>query len=461
MTTNGGRVNIREISLEALLLILEQGAFSHLVISNALKKYQYLEKKDRAFFTRLTEGTLERLITLDYVLSCYSNVPVKKMKPVIRIILRMGVYQLLYMDSVPDSAACNEAVRLAERKGFSTLKGFVNGVLRSVAREKNNVLLPEKISLSVRYSMPEWIVEKWKKAYGEKQTEKILAAFLEERKTTIRFNFDRAPKEKIKEMLQKEQVIVEESGVLPYAFLLSGYDYLDNVTAFTEGYISVQDIASMMVAEVSGVTKGNQILDVCAAPGGKSLHLAELLHGTGYVEARDISAYKVGLIEENIARTKLSNIKTKVWDATKLDSIWQGKADIVLADLPCSGLGVMGRKNDIKYKITEENCKELAALQRKILEVVSRYVKPGGHLIYSTCTLNPEENQEQVEWIQQNLPFEAENILPFLPDNFKNSLLEEAEKTAKKGYLTFLPGIYQTDGFFLARLKRKTDGKGY
>ena len=213
MTTNGGRVNIREISLEALLLILEQGAFSHLVISNALKKYQYLEKKDRAFFTRLTEGTLERLITLDYVLSCYSNVPVKKMKPVIRIILRMGVYQLLYMDSVPDGAACNEAVRLAERKGFSTLKGFVNGVLRSVAREKNNVLLPEKISLSVLYSMPEWIVEKWKKAYGEKQTEKILAAFLEERKTTVRFNFDRAPKEKIKEMLQKEQVIVEESGV--------------------------------------------------------------------------------------------------------------------------------------------------------------------------------------------------------------------------------------------------------
>ncbi len=150
-----------------------------------------------------------------------------------------------------------------------------------------------------------------------------------------------------------------------------------------------------------------------------------------------------------------------MWDATKLDPIWQGKADIVLADLPCSGLGVMGRKNDIKYKIKEENCKELVILQRKILEVVSCYVKPGGYLIYSTCTLNPEENQEQVEWIQKNLPFEAEDILPFLPDNFKNSLLEEAEKTAKKGYLTFLPGIYQTDGFFLARLKRKTDGKGY
>ncbi len=453
MTTN--TVNIREVSLEALLEILEKKALSHLVVSQVLQKYQYLDKQERSFFSRLTEGTLERLLTLDYVLEQFSSVPVRKMKPVIRTILRMGTYQLLYMDSVPDSAACNESVRLAERKGFRSLKGFVNGVLRSIARNKENMLQTETMSLSVRYSTPDWIVQEWVSVYGTGTAERMLQASFEEKKTTVRCNLNRSSKEEIIQMLRKEQVTVEECRWPSYALALSDYDYLENLTAFTEGYISVQDVSSMMAAEAAGIREGSRILDVCAAPGGKSLHLAEKLNGTGYVEARDITEYKVSLIDENIVRTGLKNINTKVWDAKEFDPAWENEADVVLADLPCSGLGVIGKKNDLKYRITREGCEELAALQRQILAAVSRYVKPGGTLIYSTCTVNPAENQENVRWILENLPFETESLLPYLPETLRTDMTDKAEEEAADGYMTFLQGIYPCDGFFLARLRRK------
>lgn len=455
MTTK--TVNIREIALEALLEIIEKDALSHMVISQVLKKYQYLDKQDRAFFSRLTEGTLERLITLDYVLGQFSSVPVKKMKPVIRTILRMGAYQLLYMDSVPDSAACNEMVRLAERKGFRSLKGFVNGVLRNIARNKEEALNPEKMSLSVRYSTPEWLVKLWTECYGEETAERMLKASFEEKKLTVRCNLNRASKEEIIRMLEKEHVTVEECSYPSYALALSGFDYLENLTAFTEGYISVQDISSMMVAEVAAPQKDSKVLDVCAAPGGKSLHLAEKLAGSGLVEARDLTEYKVDLIEENIERAGLANIRTKVWDATVADKAWEGQADLVLADLPCSGLGVIGKKNDLKYKTTKADCEELAKLQRQILHVVSTYVRPGGVLLYSTCTVNPAENEENVAWLLENLPFEAESIWEYLPENLKAVMTEQAKEEARKGYMTFLQGVYPTDGFFLARLRRKME----
>lgn len=457
MTTSANTVNLREASLEALLLILEKGNLSHLVISQALKKYQYLDKHERAFFTRLTEGTLERLITLDYVIDQYASVPVKKQKPVIRMILRIGAYQLLYMDGVPDSAACNESVRLAQKKGFRNLKGFVNGVLRTIAREKEKALNPEKMSLSVRYSTPEWIVEKWATLYGEETTKRMLAASLEEKKTTVRCHLNKASKPEIIDLLRKEQVTVEECAYPSYALALSGYDYLESLTAFTEGYISVQDISSMLAAEAAAVKADFQVLDVCAAPGGKSLHIAEKLGETGHVEARDLTEYKTSYIEENIARTGLSNITVNVRDAKEYDETWEQKADIVLADLPCSGLGVIGKKNDLKYKITEESLNELVILQREILQTVSRYVKPGGCLLYSTCTINPQENQENVAWLLKNLPFKTESLLPYLPEKLVCSMTEEALSEAKNGSVTLLPGIYPTDGFFLARLIRMVD----
>lgn len=464
------QTNTREAVLEALLEILEKDTMSHLVINQMLKKYQFLDKQERSFMGRLTEGCLERKITLDYVIDSLSTVKTKKMKPVIRNLLRMGAYQILYMDGVPDSAACNEAVRLAEKKGFKNLKGFVNGVLRNIARKKESIEYPDRqkepvLWLSVCYSMPAWIVRQWLKQYGREDTEKMLAAGFEDgkKKTSIRCclsgNGEIKTAEEIKELLRAQKVTVEAAPYLPYACYISDYDKLDGLSVFTEGYIQIQDLSSMLVAEAAGMKQGDYVMDVCAAPGGKCLHAADKLCGTGIVDARDLSEYKTSLIEENKKRCRVSNLHIKVWDACVKEEEALGKADVLLADLPCSGLGVTGRKNDLKYNMTEEKQKSLIELQREILGTVWEYVKPGGTLIYSTCTVNRGENEENVKWFLEHFPFEAESLLHSLPKEMISSLSEKEREQASKGELLLRQGVHPTDGFFLARLKRKNDGK--
>lgn len=446
---------IRELALGALIDILENNQYSHQVIQNTLKKYQYLEKQDRAFFSRITEGTVEQLIRIDYIINQYSKVKVKKMKPVIRNILRMGVYQILFMNSVPDSAACNEAVNLAKKKGFGNLRGFVNGNLRNISRNKDSIIYPDQEKepiqyLSVYYSMPEWIIQKWLLEYDYVQVRKMLEALLEEQSVSIRCNLSKTNPKELKELLEAQGIIVEESPYLPYAYKISNFNYLNQIKEFAEGYCQVQDISSMFVVEVAGIKKDNMILDVCSAPGGKSLHAADRLEGTGLVLARDVSDYKVSLIQENVVRLGYSNIKTEVHDALSLDSDMVEKADVVIADLPCSGLGVIGKKSDIKYKMTPEVQDELVQLQRDILSVVHQYVKPGGVLIYSTCTINGSENIDNVQWFIQEHNYELESIDAYLPKSLQS-------ETTQSGYLQFLPGIHNSDGFFLARLRNLGD----
>ena len=296
------QVTERELVLAILMEVTQQNVYSHLALNAVLEKYQYLEKKERAFITRVTEGTLEHMIELDYILNQFSKVKVNKMKPVIRNILRSAVYQLKYMDSVPDSAVCNEAVKLAVKKGFGTLRGFVNGVLRNVARGLDQVEYPtEGIErLSVVYSMPEWILKLWKKTYDLDVIESMLQAFQEETPVTIRCNLAKTTPENLKESLQKEGVTVTPHPYLSYAFWIQDYDHLSELESFQKGEFYVQDISSMLVGELADPKKGDRVIDVCAAPGGKALHVAEKLRGTGSVEARDLSLYKVGLITENI-----------------------------------------------------------------------------------------------------------------------------------------------------------------
>lgn len=436
--------NSREVVLDILMEILEKGNLSHLILKQALEKYQYLEKQDRAFITRITEGTLEYLIQIDAVINRYSKVKVGKMKPVIRTIMRMSVYQLLYMERVPDSAVCNEAVKLAKKRKFQGLTGFVNGVLRNISREKETIKFT---SPAERYSIPQWMFSLWEKSYGKETAEKISASFLEDRPLTVRCNTSRAPIEKIVESLEAQGICVEISTISPTVLQISGYDYLDTVEAFAEGYITVQDTSSTLVGLVAAPNPGNLVLDVCSAPGGKSMHVADLMAGTGMVESRDLTEYKISLVEENIARCGFSNMRTCVWDATVLDPNMEGKADIVLADLPCSGLGIIGKKPDIKMRLQEEELHELAALQRKILSVVSRYVKPGGVLVYSTCTINPEENEGNALWIEENLPFKKKEIASVLPEALKNDCVDNR--------IQLLPGIHPCDGFFIAAFERE------
>lgn len=446
--------NIRELTVSMLMEILEKDRYCHLVIREVLDKYDYLDGRDKAFMKRLTEGTLEQKIRLDFVLDFFSKVPVSKMKPFIRNLLRMSVYQLLFMDSVPDRAVCNEAVKLAGKRGFRNLQGFVNGVLRSVAREKDRISYPKReenlpLYLSVTYSMPLWLVEKFLKEYGEGQTEKMLEHFLKALPVTVRIREALSPEEKtnLLEAWKAAGASVEAHPYLPYAYELTGMEGVQNLTGFAQGLCSVQDVSSMLVCEVADIKEGDKVIDVCAAPGGKAAHAADKLSGTGFVSARDLTEYKVGLIQDTIERMQLENMQAIVADASVFREEDKESADIVLADLPCSGLGIMGKKKDIKYHASKEGLSELAALQREILSIVWQYVKPGGTLIYSTCTVNPAENEENVAWFLSKYPFTLESLFPYL----KGEIAEEG----KDGMLQLLPGVHKTDGFFIARLKRK------
>ena len=416
--TNG--INPREMILEILLQI-EEGEHSHIAIRSALSKYQFLPRQERAFITRVCEGTLEYRIQIDYILDSFSKVTVDKMKPPIREILRSAVYQLRYMDSVPDSAVCNEAVKLTQRKGFYNLKPFVNGVLRTIAREMDQVKFPSREenlvrSLSVEYSMPEQLVERWLEAYGEETTEKILKDFLEEKPLTVRCRTYLNSQEAIVKSLTDQGVKVEPAPYLPYACHISGFDHILALDAFINGKILVQDVSSMLVAEAADPQKGDYVIDVCAAPGGKSLHVGDKMEGFGTVDARDVSQYKVNLIEENIRRTNSINVQAKVQDATIFDQESELLADIVLADVPCSGYGVIGKKPDIKYRVTPQKQEEIVILQRTILDRAANYVKPRGTLIFSTCTIAKEENEENMMWFLQNYPFKLESLDPCLPE---------------------------------------------
>lgn len=449
--TNG--INSREMILEILLQIEEEGEHSHIAIRNALSKYQFLPKQERAFITRVCEGTLEYRIQIDYIIDSFSKVTVDKMKPPIREILRSAVYQLKFMDSVPDSAVCNEAVKLAQRKGFYNLKPFVNGVLRTIARELPNVKFPEREAdvvryLSVRYSMPEQLVNRWLDAYGEEVTEKMLADFLTEKPTTVRCRTYLNSQEEIYKSLVNQGVEVTPGPYLPYAYGISGFNHILALDAFIKGKIVVQDVSSMLVAEAANPRKGDYIIDVCAAPGGKSLHAGDKMEGFGTVDARDVSQYKVNLIEENIHRTNSINVQARVQDATIFDQESELLADIVLADVPCSGYGVIGKKPEIKYRVTPQKQDEIVILQRTILDRASNYVKPRGTLIFSTCTIAKEENEENMMWFLNNYPFRLESLDPYIPEELHS-------ETTALGYLQLLPGVHKTDGFFLAKFRRK------
>lgn len=429
-------VSTREIILDILLAVTRDGEYSHLALSGTLNKYQYLEKQERAFITKVTEGTLEQMIKIDYIINSFSNIRVSKMKPVIRCILRSAVYQICFLDGVPDSAACNEAVNLAGKRGFRNLKGFVNGVLRNIARKKEQIVYPDERkqpqeAVSVQYSLPLWLVEQWETEYGMDKTKAMAKALLEEKPTAVRINLNQITKEELIKQLKSEGVDVTESKELPYALFLSGYDYLNKLSGFQEGCFYVQDISSMKVAETAEPKEGDVVLDVCGAPGGKSIHIAQMLQGTGQVIARDLTPMKVAKIEENIARCRVENMRAECADARVPDESLREKADIVIADLPCSGLGVIGRKKDIKYKMTPEKEQELVALQREILSVVPAYVKSGGTLVYSTCTIHKAENEENVQWLLENhRELHLESMQQIFPDETGN------------------------DGFFIAKLRK-------
>lgn len=460
--------NTREIVLDVLLEMERSGEYSHRLIKAVLDKFNYLDSQEKSFIKRLSEGTVERKLELDFYLNQFSSVPVKKMKPLIRCLLRMSVYQILYMDSVPDSAACNEAVKLAGKRKFQNLKGFVNGVLRGIAKNKEAVSYPdmeeETLShLSVKYSCPEWLVEMWLDEYGRESTAKLLEGLLAIRPVTVRFRLDLESSQvrSCLDQMEKLGVRVKSSSYLSNVFTLENVDGVAALPGYENGLFTVQDVSSALCVEGAGIGAGDFVMDICAAPGGKSMAACQQ---AGSVLARDISENKLERILENKERMKADNLTVELWDAVRFDEERRETADILIMDVPCSGLGVMGRKRDIKYNVTPEGLKSIVTLQKEIMRNSWQYVKPGGILLYSTCTIHKEENEEMLKWICQEFPFEPDSLKPFLPACLwkqKEELEELLQKAGRETeadrnhYIQLLPGYMDADGFFFARLRRK------
>ncbi len=482
-------VKSREIVLNILLEVTEGKATLSAALSGWLRKYQYLDKRARAFISRLVRVTIEHMIFIDAVIGRYASVPVPRMKPVVRAILRMGVAQMLYMDGVPDHAVCSESVNLAVRRGFRGLKGFVNGVLRAVAgnRDQLGTLIPDREKdpeqyLSLRYSAPLWLCRLWISAYGMTAAEAMLGAAAEEGATTVRVNTLKTTPQALARELLTQGISVTSGDFLPFVLKISGYDHLAALDAFRKGEMTVQDESSVLAGVCAGLKPGMRVMDVCGAPGGKSINAALLMGGEGEIVCRDLSETKVARIQENISRMDLSCVHPQVWDALCPDPEMDGWADVVIADVPCSGLGVMGKKPDIKYRMTPENIEALVGLQRQIIDASWRYVKPGGVLLYSTCTLNPAENEAQVRYMTERYPLKVEPVLGLQTPEAAGKATRKlkvaeslgecqghetcedtmAPETAEKwqnavtgeGFLQLMPGIHPCDGFFAAKLRR-------
>lgn len=464
--------NIREIALDTMLTMEQQKEFSNYLIKSVLDKYDYLPGRDKAFIKRLTEGTLERRMELDYYLNKVSSVPVGKMKPLVRELLRISLYQMLYMDTVPDSAICNEACKIAEKRGFGGLRGFVNGVLRNLARQKEALPLPvrEKEPMryfSVKYSMPDWIVDLWVGEYGAEIAETILEGLMQVHPVSMRFRTN-IPDDRRKELcreIEERGAVLHQSRYLPYVYGLEGANGVSWLPGFSEGMVTVQDVSSALAVEAAEIREGDFVVDVCAAPGGKSLLAAEK---AAKVLARDKTEEKAEMIRQSAERMRAENIRVQVYNAKVTDNSLLEMVDVLLLDVPCSGLGVIGKKRDIKYRASRESLREMETLQKEIVDACWQYVKPGGTLLYSTCTVNARENEKMVKYITEELPFEPvplDEVLPKEIIDFREQFEELRRKCGKSSWVgldedqrracvQLLPGYTEGDGFFIARFQK-------
>ena len=429
-------MNSREVALNIINRVLIEGAYSNLVLSNELNEVD-LNEKDRALVTELVYGTIRRKKTLDMIISNYIK-DISLMDERVLNILRMAIYQMHFLDKVPEFAACNEAVELAKQISVQDSK-LVNGILRSYTKNPDDMDIKDKIDrLVYQYSYEPWFIRMIYKQYGEENGRKILAGLNATPKVTVRVNTSKADYDEVYERLEEMGYDVEEGYACPEAIIIKGGSSIENNELFNEGLITVQDESAMIVTPLLDLEKGDIALDLCAAPGGKTTHMAELLEGEGKVYAFDLHENKLSLITDNV--------EVEAMDATKLDSRYVSFADKVLIDVPCSGLGIIRKKPEIKWNKSRKSLKDLVPTQRAIMENAWTYLKTGGTMLYSTCTLNVEENQENIEWfLNKYKDAKVEKIFLGNMDNFIYN---------NDGSLTILPNEYM-DGFFVAKISKK------
>ncbi|NTV89141.1 MAG: 16S rRNA (cytosine(967)-C(5))-methyltransferase RsmB, partial [Clostridiales bacterium] len=423
----------RETALKILYEINEKGAYSNIALNRHLEGSR-LKPVDRGFVTEMVYGTVKWRLSLDWAISCYSNVKLKKVSPWIINILRLGAYQLLYMDKVPASAACNESVKLARKYGHSGTVGYVNAVMRKLAEaaDPSRIQLPDRLNpvryLSVKYSHPEWMVSKFIGLFGEEFTEELLSANNKVPPLIARVNTLKTDKQGLVEELAAGGVTALPGRYCEDAVILENPSSITRIKAFTDGLFTIQDESSMLAVKVLDPKPGEVVMDVCSAPGGKATYIAQLMSNKGTVLARDIHPKKLELLEEAAQRLGIDIIKTEVFDAAVLDERYAGKADKVLLDAPCTGLGIIRKKPDIKWTKELEDETEITAIQYRLITNVSKYVRQGGVLVYSTCTITPAENTGIVERFlnsAEGREFLLEDISQYLPEQLAAKLPEK------------------------------------
>lgn len=465
-------MSTRSVALENVIEILEKNQPLHIILSKSLEAFS--EETDRAFLSRLTRGVVERKMTLDGIISQKSSVKLNRMKPVIRNILRCGIYQILFMDSVTDFAACDESVKLAGKRGFRQLGGFVNGILRNVCRDEelrksfscgdeaaagsekkklpseNETQKPADSAegLSERYSMPLWIAKEWTERFGFEKTEKAFRYFLESNGISIRCNLSKTEPDQLERRLMEKGIKVVKSELCPKCLRLTDCGSPEQIEEFRRGLFTIQDMSSVFAGLIDLKKLGKKpedcrVLDLCAAPGGKSLHMAD--YGFSVVSC-DLTGKKTDMIKDNVKRCGFDNITVCQNDALVFREEFESSFEIVLCDLPCSGLGIIGRKPDIKYNMQKDKQLELVKLQKEMLAVAVRYLKKDGLLIYSTCTVNTDENEKMTDYITGQLGLSREMV-----HSLPAPLAAEYEKNC---YIQILPGEYGTDGFFISGFRK-------
>ncbi|SJZ35453.1 16S rRNA (cytosine(967)-C(5))-methyltransferase RsmB [Garciella nitratireducens] len=443
--------NPREVALKVLYKIDKNNAYSNICLKKILN-HTSLKPLDRAFVTQLVYGVIKNKFRIDWIISQFSNTPIKKISPWVLNILRLGIYQMLYLDKIPQSAAVNESVKLGKKYGHKRISGFINGILRSISRSPQEILQPDKKDivhfLSIYYSHPKWMVEKWIKEYGKDFTIDLLKKNNEAPSISVRTNTLKISRERLIDLLQKEDIVTKKGEWCPEAIILENISNIDKNKYFKEGLFQVQDQSSMLVAHVLNPKENQLVIDVCAAPGGKTTHIAQKMNNTGKIIARDIYDHKLSLIKQNRDRLGISNIILEKYNALEVDSDLIGQADRVLLDAPCSGLGIIRRKPDLKWNKCFNDIKKITILQYKMLENAGKYLKKGGILVYSTCTINPDENFNIVKkFLNKNSNFKIVPILPICEKMEKHKEIEE-------GYLQLFPNIDFVDGFFISKIQR-------
>lgn len=441
---------VREEALKILIKIFDDKSYSNILIKNLGQNFSSL---DRAFITEMVYGTVKWKLRIDNVINSFSKIKTDKIQIPILNILRLGIYQMDFMSKVPQSAAVNESVKMAKKYGNPGAAKFVNAVLRNYSRSKDSIAYPDREKnivryMSVYYSFPEWIVEKLIAEFGAEFTEGFLKSSNEVPLLTVRVNKLKTDKNRIRASLAEKGIEVKDGLFMDDALVLKGVPGVENLDEYKQGYITVQDESSMLAAAVLSPKSGEFIMDVCSAPGTKTTYMAEIMNNHGKILAGDINDSKLKLVRENAERLGTDIIDTLQSDAASVMEDHRNMADRVLIDAPCSGLGIMRKKPDIRWNRSIRDIRQIKDLQESILNASSSYVKIGGVLVYSTCTVLKEENNEVVyDFIKRNRNFVLEDITDFVPEKLR-------KPSCKEGYIGIYPNEDGIDGFFIARMRR-------